>query len=326
MVLYIPPSKPDQIPVIDLSATHTGDVQACQKAAAEIRKAALDTGFLYVCGHGVPDQLIQDQFAWSKRFFELPLAERMAIHLYQSPTRSGYEPMAGQALDADSPPDLKESFYCGEELPADHPFAMASIRGFGHNQWPASLPGFRTQMLAYHAAMKGLGHHLMRLLALSLELEADHFDRYFTMPMANLRLIKYPPHPAHAAFNQIGAGAHTDWGGLTLLLQDQSGGLEVQDVHGTWLAAPPIEGTYVVNLGDLIQKWTNDIYRSNFHRVRNGVSGSDRYSVPFFYSPNPDALIECIPTCQGPERPPMHAPCTCQAHMDSRWKETYGKL
>ena len=105
MVLYIPPSKPDQIPVIDLSATHTGDVQACQKAAAEIRKAALDTGFLYVCGHGVPDQLIQDQFAWSKRFFELPLAERMAIHLYQSPTRSGYEPIAEIGVPEAKPPE-----------------------------------------------------------------------------------------------------------------------------------------------------------------------------------------------------------------------------
>ncbi|GAB2179909.1 2-oxoglutarate and iron-dependent oxygenase domain-containing protein [Denitratisoma sp. agr-D3] len=326
MVLYTAPRKAETIPLIDLGPSFSGDIEARRAVARQIRTASLDTGFFYVTGHGIPETLIQDQFLWSRRFFDQSLAEKMACDLYNSHSRSGYEPMAGQSLDADSPPDLKESYYCGEELPDNHPLAQAGVRGFGHNQWPAALPGFRTQMLAYHRALKGLGLHLMRLLALSLDLPEHHFDDSFSEPMANLRLIKYPPHPDSAAFNQIGAGAHTDWGGLTLLLQDDAGGLEVQDVTGAWLAAPPIPGSYVINLGDLIQKWTNDIYRSNFHRVRNSVSGGERYSVPFFYSPNPSARIECLPGCSDADRPVLHAPCTCQEHMDARWLETYGKM
>lgn len=326
MVLYTTPKKPDRIPVIDLAQSFSGNLADRQAVAAELRTAALDTGFFYVANHGVPQDLIQNQFLWSQRFFDQPLADKNAIDLYKSHSRAGYEPMAGQSLDADSPPDLKESFYCGEELPDDHPLARAGVRGFGHNQWPAALPGFREQMLAYQEAVKSLGHHLMGLLALSLELPEDYFAPFFTEPMSNLRLIKYPPHPDNAAFNQIGAGAHTDWGGLTLLMQDSAGGLEVEDVNGNWLSAPPIPGTYVINLGDLIQKWTNDHYRSNFHRVRNGVSGGDRYSIPFFYSPNPGAVIECIPTCTDVAHPAKHVPCTCKEHMDARWKETYGKM
>ena len=245
--------------------------------------------------------------------------------MQRSRSCAGYEPLAGQTLDTDSPPDLKESYYCGAELAADHPYVAAGIRGYGGNQWPDTLPGFREQMLAYYAAVRGLGDHLMMLVALSLELPEDYFAAMYAQPAGNVRLIHYPPQPADAAFNQIGAGAHTDWGGITLLLQDDIGGLEVCNAAGEWIAAPPLAGTFVINLGDLVQRWTNDLYRSNPHRVRNGnAAGRDRYSVPFFFSPDHHARIECLPTCHDADNPPRYAACTAGEHLMEMFDRSYG--
>lgn len=246
---------------------------------------------------------------------------------------AGYEPMAGQVLDAASPPDLKEGFYYTADLPADDPYVVAGIRGYGGNQWPEGIvafdaAAFRAQMQAYHAAIRALGDRVLALLALSLDLPADHFVPMYRRANAVVRLLHYPPQPASAQPNQLGAGAHTDWGGITLLLQDDAGGLEVQNAAGDWIVAPPIAGTFVVNLGDLVQRWTNDIYRSNMHRVLNrqgdGVA-RDRYSVPFFYTPDHNALIECLPGCSSAERPPRHAPCLAGEHMMEMFNRSYGR-
>jgi isopenicillin N synthase-like dioxygenase len=143
--------------------------------------------------------------------------------------------------------------------------------------------------------------------------------------MQTLRLIHYPPQPAVAAFNQLGAGAHTDWGGVTLLAQDDIGGLEVKNVADDWIAAIPVPGTFVVNLGDLMARWTNGLYRSNMHRVKNNnASGRDRYSVPFFYSPDPKARIECLPTCFDAGHPPQFEACTASEHLLEMFRRSYG--
>lgn len=149
MIVYTPPSPARFIPVIDLSGGFSDELNDRKRVAWEIHKACRDTGFFYVCGHRVPQALIDAQFDWAKRFFDLPLEEKMVIHMKKSRTRAGYEPLLGQVLDSQdpesekAPPDLKESFYCGMELPDDHPLADQCVRGFGHNQWPCSLPGFR---------------------------------------------------------------------------------------------------------------------------------------------------------------------------------------
>lgn len=322
MIPYHPPRVVRSIPVIDLGPADSTPATV----AAEIGHACRETGFFLVVNHGVPQSLVDAQFEWSRRFFDLPLAERIALHMRNSPTFAGYEPVGGQTLDSDTPPDLKESFYVNQDLPDDHPYVQARIRGYGGNLWPV-LPGFRAQMLAYYSAVESLAARIMRLLALSLELDADYFESAFACPSATLRLIKYPPHPQHARDNQLGAGAHTDWGAVTVLAQDDIGGLEVENAAGEWIAAPPIPGTFIINLGDMFNRWTNGIYRSNMHRVLNNkAAGRDRYSVPFFYSPDHEARIECLHTCSDADHPPRYAPCTAGEHLDEMFRRSYGDL
>jgi isopenicillin N synthase-like dioxygenase len=330
MLIYTRPQCPKTIPVIDLSGAFSTSPAAAIEVAGAIHRACRETGFFYVTNHHIPQALIGAQFAWARRFFDLPASEKLALHMRQSPTTAGYEPIGGQWLDSQdanaevAPPDLKESFYCGMDLSDDHAWAARRLRGFGHNQWPAQLPGFREQMLAYRAAVSELGDRALSLLALSLELPSDWFAPYFDMPVGTLRIIKYPPQPADAAPNQIGAGAHTDWGGITILAQDEVGGLEVRTAAGEWIEALPLPGTFVINLGDLMARWTNGIYNSNMHRVKNNRSGRDRYSVPYFYGPRPDAVIEPIPGCVDAEHPQRFAVCTAAEHMNEMFRRSYG--
>ena len=324
MLIYTPPASLDSIPIIDLG---TPDRAAL---AERIGEACRNIGFFYVVNHGVPQNLIDAQFEWTKRFFDLPMEEKAALHMRNSPTTSGYEPIAEQRLDSQddtteaAPPDLKESYHCGMDVPDSHAFARRRVRGIGHYQWPASLPEFRTQMSAYHTALRELGDRLLGLIALSLEVDDKWFAPHHDWPGAVLRLIRYPPQPENADFNQLGAGAHTDWGGITLLAQDDLGGLEVRNAAGTWVAAPPVPGSFVINLGDLMARWTNGIYSSNMHRVKNTALDRDRYSVPFFYSPRFDAVIEPVPTCVGAGQPAKFATCTASEHMDEMFRRSYG--
>ncbi len=285
----------------------------------------------------MPQSLIDAQFAAAAALFALPEAARMAVSMALSANSAGYERIGAQRLDsqdttaAAAPPDLKESFQYGMELPPEHPLALQRRRGFGHNLWPA-LPGFRTQALAYRDAMGALGDRVLALLALSLDLPEDWFAPSYQTPHAMVRLLRYPPQPAPAdaptapAANQIGAGAHTDWGGITLLAQDGLGGLEVRTRDAAWIAATPVPGTFVVNLGDLMARWTNGIYTSNMHRVRNNHAARDRYAIAHFYSPNPDAVIAPPANCVTPDRPRQFATCTAAEHLDEMFRRSYGFL
>ncbi|MDB5572584.1 MAG: Isopenicillin synthase [Hyphomicrobiales bacterium] len=329
MIIYTPPNPARSIPVVDLAAGGSLDGAGRRAIAQQIHRACRETGFFYVVGHGVPDSLVAAQFDAAKRFFDLPLAAKMALHMQASPSTAGYEPMGAQRLDSQdkdtppSPPDFKESYYCAMDLPDDHPWARKRIRGYGHNQWP-DLPGFRAQMLAYRRAVQQLGDRILSYIALSLDLERYWFEPYYDMPSGLVRMIKYPPQPADAAFNQIGAGAHTDWGGITILAQDSAGGLEVQNVEGEWIEATPIAGAFVINLGDLMSRWSNGVYRSNLHRVKNNSSERDRYSLPYFHSPRPDAVIAPIPTCVSDITPRLFEDCTCAQHMAEMFRRSYG--
>lgn len=330
MLIYTPPHVPMAIPVVDLTGSFSPDPEQRRKVAWEIHKACRETGFFYVSNHRIPQPLIDAQFETARRFFALPLDQKLALHMKNSPSTSGYEPIGGQILDSqdatseNAPPDLKESYYIALELPDDHPYAKKRIRSFGHNQWPPGLPGFREQMLAYQAAVRELGDRVLAMIALSLGLQEDHFLPFYDMPGTTLRLLRYPPHPETARANQLGAGAHTDWGGVTVLAQDSLGGLEVRNVNNDWIEATPIPGTLVINLGDLMQRWTNGLYRSNMHRVKNSKSARDRYSIPFFYSPRPDSIIECLPTCHDAANLPQYAPCTASEHLREMFGRSYG--
>ncbi|MFT3803511.1 MAG: 2-oxoglutarate and iron-dependent oxygenase domain-containing protein [Burkholderiaceae bacterium] len=312
------------LPVIDVSGLRGDDVDSQQAVAAQLREACEGRGFFYITGHGVDPALIERVFAASRRFFDLPMADKLAVDKTLSPCNRGYEPLRAQTLETGGLPDLKESFYIGAEVAADDPRAVAGRFNTGPNQWPDGVSGFRAVMERYYQAAHALGTLLVRGLALSLRVPASHFDGYLDNAAATLRLLHYPPQPADPAPGEKGCGEHTDFGGVTLLLQDEAGGLQVRDVQaGCWIDAPPVPGAFVVNIGDLFARWTNDRYVSTLHRVIN-VSGRERYSVPFFFTGNLAHEVACIPTCLEPGEQPKYPVVTVEQHQIECYRRTYG--
>ena len=206
--------------------------------------------------------------------------------------------MKGESLDPTKPADLKEAFNIGLDLDPADPRVIAGEPFRGVNLWP-DLSGWREAMLAYFDAAWAVGRRIHRYIALDLGLDEDFFEDKLDQPMATLRLLHYPPQPQAPEAGQIGAGEHSDYGDLTLLLTDGTGGLEVRTRDGDWIAAPHVPGAFVCNIGDCLMRWTNDVYVSTPHRVVNR-GGRERYSVAFFLDPNPDVEIACLPTCIGP--------------------------
>jgi isopenicillin N synthase-like dioxygenase len=311
------------LPVIDITDLAAGDPARLAELAEQLRAACRDKGFFYVIGHGIDPALQAAVFEQARQLFALPETDKQALDKRHSPANRGYEPLRGQVLEAGTPPDLKEGFYIGPECGPEHPAVKAGRFNFGANQWPATLAAFRDTTLAYLAAVTDLAERLMSLLALSLHLPQDHFAGYCREPLTTLRLLHYPPQPANPQPGEKGCGAHTDFGGLTLLLQDANGGLQVWDeASQDWLQATPIAGSYVVNLGDMIARWTNDLYRSTRHRVVN-ASGRERYSIPFFYSGNPDHRVDCLPGCLAEGEAPRYPTVTVEEHLRTMYRRTY---
>jgi isopenicillin N synthase-like dioxygenase len=315
--------SPATLPIIDIGGPGSPDDAARRHVATALREACSSHGFFYIRNHGVPEPLVGAVFGEAERLFALPAPQKAAVDKAKSAANRGYEPLSGQTLEAGAPPDLKEGFYIGPEIAADDPRVLAGKFNQGPNQWPAGLPDFRPTMERYFSEMLALGTRLMGGIALSLDLPEGHFAAFCRQPMATLRLLHYPPQPANAAPGQKGAGAHTDFGGLTLLRQDNVGGLQVWDqASGGWIHADPVPGTYVVNLGDMIARWTNDRYRSTLHRVVNS-SGRERYSIPFFFVGNPDHAVSCLPTCLAPGEAAKYPPTTVDAHLREMYRRTY---
>jgi isopenicillin N synthase-like dioxygenase len=317
MVLYSQPSATDQIPKIDLSATFVKDEAARQKAAAEIAAACRNIGFFHVAGHGMEESLVERAFTESKRFFAQPEAAKRKCS--KRPGTNGYEPMETQRLDSESPPDLKESFNFSALAQPGTPDHVLNI-------WPEGLPGFREALEAYHDKIRRLGRHVSGLIALSLGMPYTFFDPSFENQKAALRLLRYPPQPGNAKFNQLGAGAHTDWGWITLLAQDDNGGLEVETASGNWVRVDPVPGAFVVNLGDLVVNWSNGLYHSSLHRVMNNRAGTDRYSIVLFYDHSYETPVEALPTCIKPGEKPKFAPCISGDHRKAKYLASRGHL
>jgi isopenicillin N synthase-like dioxygenase len=312
------------LPVIDVSGLRSAADTDRKAVGRALKAACLDKGFFYMQGHGVPEPLRQSVFRQSEAFFALPEAEKNAIALEHSPCNRGYEPLRAQTLEIGQPPDLKEGFYSGPEIPAGDPRVLAGKFNHGPNQWPAALPGFRPVMEEYHGVMVALGRLVMGGIALALDLPRDAFAGFCKDELATLRLLHYPPQPANPEPGEKGCGAHTDFGTLTFLAQDDCGGLQVWDEAAGWMHAEPVAGSYVVNLGDMMARWSNGRFHSTLHRVVN-VSGRQRYSVPFFYLGNPDYPIRCIDTCLADGERPLHPDTTMEAHYQAMYRATYNE-
>lgn len=296
--------------------------------AARLDAALAGPGCFTIVGHEVPPAVVEAAFDASRRFFALPERLKSQWHLGRSSAERGFDPIGWQALDAAGPHDLKECFRFGVEHAPDHPLVLRGVAGAGANQWPDDdvVPGFRAACEAYAQAMDGLSRRLLRLCALGLGLTPTAFDACMRDPLRSTRLLHYPPQPRSALLGQIGCGAHTDWGALTLLAQDDAGGLQVQMPDGAWVAIAPEPAAFVVHAGDLLQRWTNDRWRSPPHRVINGRAGADRWSIAHALDLDHDAHIEPLPHCVGPHRPARYAPITVGAHLAERHRRALPQL
>lgn len=282
------------VPVIDVSPLVTGRGDRARTAAA-IAEACSECGFFYVTRHGVDEELQRRLEALSRRFFAQDVATKMEISMDRGGRAwRGYFPVGGELTSGK--PDIKEGIYFGTELPDDHPLVRSGTPLHGPNLFPASVPDLRDVVLGYMDAMTQLGHALMEGVAMSLGLDAEYFaDRYTAEPLTLFRIFNYPGDPEAAGDEpRWGVGEHTDYGLLTILKQDDTGGLQVKSRSG-WMAAPPIPGTLLCNIGDMLDRMTGGRYRSTPHRVQN-VTRRDRLSFPFFFDPNFNAEIKPIDT------------------------------
>lgn len=340
---------PGGIPIVDLAPLEGGSGREVEKTASQLYDAFRRVGFAYVKNHGVPQDMVEAAFDWvgmelptearapltaqSRKFFALPQSVKdKAPHPPYGWHHRGYsgvglEKTAQAMLDESGMaelrkvPDCKESF----EIGSDDNGRMPNI-------WPPEhdIPGFRGFFQRFYDACYGVEVKLLRAIAVGLGLDEAYFLDYHSRTNNQIRLLHYPP--VNEALLRDGKveciGAHTDFGTMTLLFQDDVGGLEVEDMEqrGRFNAAPSVPGTVVVNIGDLLMRWSNDELRSTLHRVRTPSHGGmtrARYSIPYFVCADGDRTIDCVPGCSGPNRPKKYAPIRCNDYVDMRMNASY---
>jgi len=289
------------IPVVDFSGFLSGTADQRRAVAKQIGTACESVGFLYLSNHGVPADALERIFAAAKAFFGLPQDRLMAIEATRLHYR-GYLPLSVRTYAATGLPDVFEAFKMQLDLPLDDPDVLAGKPLHQVNKWPDGMPEWRSEVLSYWARMESLSHDLLRAFALALDEPEETFLSFYRKPLAQLSLLHYPSKPARAPAEQWSMQPHTDTGAFTILAQDNTGGLQVQPLSGEWIDAVPLPGAYVINIGDMMQRWTNGRFASTPHRVLNRT-GKERVSIPFFMNPDFDVRIEPLPSCVTPERP-----------------------
>lgn len=303
------------VPVVDISAPNAPGMidEACERA-----------GFIVVVGHGVADIVVDDAWNTARAFFDLPLAARMEVAMPRPGYPYGYSPMAGETLTRSlgqtAAPDLKESFAIG---PVDRPTHEISDPNesfaWSANLWPPALPTLQPAWETYFRAMSDLAGRLLRLMATSLGMPASYFDSLIDRHTSAMRALNYPAMAREEG--RLGASAHTDYGTLTILLADPVvGGLQLEGANGVWHDVQTVPGSFVVNLGDAMARWTNDHWRSTMHRVL--VPEQRRQSIAFFHNANWDAVIECLPTCLPLNEEPKYAPIAAGPHLMQKFQST----
>ena len=308
----------DSIPVIDLSPLWDDRPVGLTEVAAQMRRAAVEVGFFYVRGHNVGRDLQRAVYFAAKYFFNLPTETKRAIAVNSA--HRGYVPFAQTTQPGRKHPDLKESFnFAFPFSPAD-PEMSARRSLIGLNQWPEGEVEWRAVLEDYYDAVFELGQRILKGLAVALDLPPDFFRAFYRKPLVRTRLIHYPPQPPDAEGQS--AAEHTDYGTITVLWQDEVGGLQVRNRAGQWIDAPPVEDSFVINIGDMLQRWSNDLFVSTPHRVLN-KSGRERYSIPVFYDPDYDTMVACLPNCASVASPPRHSPIVAGDYINARYDASY---
>jgi isopenicillin N synthase-like dioxygenase len=296
------------MPTVDLSAFLSGTQSEQDTIARQVDETCQLSGFLIIKNHGVADSTLKDAWDTASRFFALPIEKKMATRSSDPNCPRGYFPPQSETLSKSrgivTPPDQKEAFSSGPLLAPNSVSGSADFDfHYGQNAWPAEPADFRDVWIRYYQAMEELGSQLMSLFAAALQLQRDYFVEFHTHHISALRALNYPSTDAVLMPGQQRAGAHSDYGSLTILRPDFNvGGLEIQLPSGGWLPAPLIENTFVINIGDMMARWTNDRWVSTVHRVvsppvEDGGLSQRRQSIAYFHNPNFDADINCIPTC-----------------------------
>ncbi|RYJ03793.1 MAG: isopenicillin N synthase family oxygenase [Acetobacteraceae bacterium] len=319
------PRMVGSMPVIDVSAWLAGEPGALERIAGELRYACEQVGFYFLTGHGIPPEAIDRVLAAAKRFHDQPLDEKLKLKVNQETV--GYLPMKGSTtrtskVNVNTKPNLNEAFFLKRE--SDEEAERLGRPPGNRNQWPENLPGFREDTLAYMHAMEALGQTLVPLYARALGMPADHFDAAFAKPGMTLRLSHYP-HTEVLEDNEFGLAPHTDGNFATFLPPNPVSGLSIRLKDGTWCDVPYMAGAFVVNTGDILAHWSNDVFVSTPHRAINR-SGEERYAIPFFLNANPKTLLECLPSCQGPDRPAKYEPITVEAYSEWFQRTNYPHL
>jgi len=292
----------DEIPIVDIS----GAKDPARRSALVQRVVAVaeQVGFMYIVGHGIGDDILDGVFDKSRAFFDLPDAEKRRIHITRSPQYRGY---LGLLEKGDTDPTFKgnnlEAFHCAVELAADHPDVKAGRPLRGPNLWPESPPGFHDIVYAYFERTYEVAETLLELLAEGLGQPTDFFTRHYRHNLSQLRLLRYAQIDDPDV--KLLARSHCDTGVITVLAQDETGGLEVLNKAGDWIAAPPLKGSYVVNIGNTLQFWTAGRFSSTNHRVANR-GGVPRFSIPFFMTPDYDTVVRPIGAADEATAPTFH--------------------
>jgi isopenicillin N synthase-like dioxygenase len=313
----------DEVPTIDFSPMLSSDPAIRATIAPALRRACTDVGFFYLVNHGIPRTVTARALSAMRDFFALPEAEKMKIHYLSTPNHRGYVAEGNIKADHDlKGGDMHEAVELAQDLPADDPEYLAGVKFYGPNAWPEQPPDFRWALGTYFDTQLEFGRLMLRAFALALDLPESYFDPIYTKPLSRVRACHYPPQAPDWDIRNIGIGAHKDYELFTTVMQSEQPGLQVLGTGGDWIEVTPVDGTMVINLGDLMQRWSNDAFLSRPHRVVN-LNRAPRYSIVQFFGVDHDAVLDAFPSCVGPSNPAKYPPISCGAHTDELVAKTY---
>ena len=295
-----------EIPIIDLAPMFCNDRGSKKEMAEKLREACVEVGFFYIKNHEIPKSHMVGVRNQTENFFQLSEKVKYKYDINKIKRHRGFVPVGALTAGPDEEPDQQEGYEIAIELPDDDPDYLQGSKLFGPNVWPTELPEFQVEVYTYLESVFQLGCKLFSAFALALNLPDDYFANEITKPIAQLRLLYYPPNQKEKLAPQMGIGAHTDYECFTILWQTESG-LQVQNRKNEWIEATPIDGTFLVNIGDMMMRWTNNLFRSTPHRVVTRTL-KERYSFPFFFAANYETVVSCLETCTNKHYPPIYPP------------------